>query len=756
MSRYLTAEKLGLLALISLYAESVVPTAATMPILSFIASVLPEFKGTVAGAQPFRNRSTVAASIVEIRRATVTHASGIPGRTVWDLFLKKLWKVDSLDALHIFFDSLSILLPRCLGEPERDIDVPGVPESTRIRFSKTSPLGTLIRRARVEFERLQLHDGIALWKNFVRYKEATFSTWRKRNPQIGKDSFDVNLTIGQTKRNNKVRAILYVDLEYGGLEVVDFSTEDVERLLEFQRDQMQSLEKLYRCVAGHLLMRTLVTGVRISGDMRDRLEDLAQAGVTIPSLSHYVKTFYQYALLNLAILQKDYGCLPEAIAAMHETISTARENKDIGCLNWSLSWLYHLGKAHPAEVGDIQRSGGLGTNTEALAFMRSKAKEATMWSLLSTTLLSEARLNVVNGESISIALEIVMKASHLALIKKVSAAAGSELCVHSSVFSRLGINYVAWSLEEIFFQCHARNSAMDEILYTVCKRSSALAFKGRYDQALSALEDIDRDDLRTLKHQQYWMTCVRLLKLQRSLRRNDVNAAEHFLSLLQATPPSDRETTFLIVHIDIELHLRRQNFSKAMHLLDKHARRLHAEEADIHLRIKLMILKAHVYDKAGLVQKGFSIAIRAASLAYRARLLPALWDSIGAVCRVLISVREFDAAARLLKGVMPQVFEVEDCELAAVLLSHLADAHIGIAGRMVAGSTKQKEHMAKASACLEGSFDEYARIDNVNGQCEMLTKKAIILQLSGDMVLANDCAAKYLAIKKNAKEERVT
>lgn len=108
------------------------------------------------------------------------------------------------------------------------------------------------------------------------------------------------------------------------------------------------------------------------------------------------RTFYQYALLNLAILQKDFGCLPEAVAAMYETISTARENKDMACLNWSLSWLYHLGKAHPAEAGDIQKSGVLGTDREALAFMKAKAKEATMWSLLSTTLLSEARLNLVN------------------------------------------------------------------------------------------------------------------------------------------------------------------------------------------------------------------------------------------------------------------------------------------------------------------------------------------------------------------------
>jgi anaphase-promoting complex subunit 5 len=108
------------------------------------------------------------------------------------------------------------------------------------------------------------------------------------------------------------------------------------------------------------------------------------------------RTFYQYALLNLAILQADFGCYSEAVTAMQETISTARENKDMGCLNFSLSWLYHFGKAHPGEMGEVGKNGMLGTEREALAFLRAKAKESGMWSLLSTTLLSEAKLLLTN------------------------------------------------------------------------------------------------------------------------------------------------------------------------------------------------------------------------------------------------------------------------------------------------------------------------------------------------------------------------
>ena len=173
------------------------------------------------------------------------------------------------------------------------------------------------------------------------------------------------------------------------------------------------------------------------------------------------RTFYQYALLNLAILHADFGCYSEAITAMQETISTARENNDMGCLNYSLSWLYHFGKAHPEQIHEVQKKGMLGTDREALAFLKAKAKETSMWTLLSTSLLSEAKLalsNVCNmdlpppsrciqyltnttlqGDGAAQALESILKASHLNVVKNVTNAVGSQMSMQSSVFSRLGM-----------------------------------------------------------------------------------------------------------------------------------------------------------------------------------------------------------------------------------------------------------------------------------------------------------------------------
>ena len=190
-----------------------------------------------------------------------------------------------------------------------------------------------------------------------------------------------------------------------------------------------------------------------------------------------------------------------------------------------------------------------------------------------------------------------------------------------------------------------------------------------------------------------------------------------------------------------------------MDRLEELATKLHDQDADVFQRVKLMVLKARIWDKAGTPQKGFSVALRAASMAYRARILPALWEAIGAISCVLISLREFEAAVKLMESIMPQVLECEDCNLAAHSFSFLADAHMGQAGQADADSLQRKERLTKALEYIDRSFDEFSSVEDIKGQCEMMAKKATIMHLNGDPVLANDCAAKYLDIKKAAKEQ---
>ena len=240
MSRYLTPAKIGLLALISLYTESVVPSAATIPILSFIVShILPP-----NSAAPLDKSSPqsyhVPLAIEDFQKATISHVSGRPGRTIWDLLLDNLWKINSLDALNFYFQTLSSLLQEAPEEQRQHVEEGPNSKSNRLRLSRASPMGLFVRRAQLEFTRLQFHDGIALWRNFVAYRAPTLPQWKRRNQAPGHSSFDANLRDEHSNLSDRLTSVIYGEVTDGIKHDVSISSEDVEKLLEHQIDKMQS------------------------------------------------------------------------------------------------------------------------------------------------------------------------------------------------------------------------------------------------------------------------------------------------------------------------------------------------------------------------------------------------------------------------------------------------------------------------------------------------------------------------------------
>ena len=238
MSRYVTPSKIVLLALISLYTESVIPTGASIPVLSFIFShILPVTDASEHGSGP---DCSGAVPIERFQKATITYGSVIPGRTIWDILLKKLWEINTLDALEGFFDSLPSLRQKTREELQRDADA-GVHEDTnRILLSRTSPFGSFVRRMHLEHTRLRFQECVMLWKNFISYRETTFSVWRRRNPTAVRTSFDTNLVEFDLALDHSATDILYGDLGDQTCGDASCSFTDVEYFLEFQIDRMQS------------------------------------------------------------------------------------------------------------------------------------------------------------------------------------------------------------------------------------------------------------------------------------------------------------------------------------------------------------------------------------------------------------------------------------------------------------------------------------------------------------------------------------
>ncbi|KAF9888439.1 Anaphase-promoting complex subunit 5 [Aspergillus nanangensis] len=770
MSRYLTPSKTALLCLISIYTDGVVPNSSAIDVLSFLVSCLSSLKPGSPRSPFDKWENQYSVSITDFEDALSTRPSSIPGRSVWDLFLRKVWSIDSCDALEDFFANVSDMLVKTREEQMRDRDNGLAPEVGCMRLSRCSPLGAFVRRAQLEFTRLQFHDSVKLWKGFVQYRLSTYRAWAKRNPSNEQSIVDINLPMLGLDTSSSLAQVAYGCVGDDAEDESYISTKDVERLLEFQIGELQRL------------------GGRVPEGMKAQLEQIIASGVTLPNLVHYLRfldawragdypmafdnlhryfdytlhsrdrSSYQYALLNLAILQADFGCHGEAVSAMQEAVSIARESHDMNCLNFCMSWLYHFGKAFPDQMRDVQNTGMLGNEKEGLAFLKAKAKETEMWSLLSTTLLSEAKLELQNGESLASSMEHIVRASHLNVTKDLLNSMGPQLLLQTTLFSRIGITHLSWLSSEIFRECYSSRAPFEDYLRSTFRSSQLLAQQGRYKEASARMNEISPEKLRSLKSNQHWTVFSGILKLKRQIYRNENVAADYLISQLQAIQLPDHDVSLMLSFLSIEFMLRQGNYSGALETVETTARSLHQDNFDVHTQVKLLSLKARILERTGQPQRGFSLAMRAASISHRSRFLPGLWESICVLSGVLLSLEEFEAVEEMVESIMPQVLESNDCDLAARAYSLLVDANMGVAGKLWAkgqgpNTPAKKEYMNRALAYLDCAYDQYEEIEDIKGQCEMMAKKATVMHLTGDLVLANDYAAKYLDLQRQGEVE---
>ncbi|KAE8440399.1 hypothetical protein EG329_008161 [Mollisiaceae sp. DMI_Dod_QoI] len=769
MTRFLTPSKIGLLALIELYTDAIVPTSSTLPVLSFILNQLvpATTKTRCKESDPPQTLQFILdLTSYETLLAAHSAASGLPGRSLWDHFLQKLWEIDSLDALHMFFARRVNLLAKTRDEIKKDGEL-GIPPPSEdmIMLSGTSPFGSFVRRSKVEFERLRFSDALVLWVAFTTWREGSRTYWTRRNGGLGRWAGDRALGKGEEEWGTDATEMLEL-VAYGGMSLEDetagsVSTDDMEKLLEFQVEQMQKL------------------GNRVPPEVKDKFQSILGETIMIPSLSHYLnfldawragdyptsfdnlhryfdytmqnrdRLFYQYALLNLAVLQADFGCFDEAVAAMLETVSTARENKDMACLNFALNWLYHFGKAHPDTIKGTDSTNMLGVEHEGLAYLRVKAKETGMWTLWGSSLLSEAKLGMSNGESIATAFENILKSSQLIVERNMKTIMGPQLAMCSSMWARLGISHLSRQYCQIFLSCHARHALFDDTLRFTCRLAHLLTERGRYDEAMEKLDSLDENSLRSWKANQYWLRYRAVIRLKLDLRRNNLDGADQLLSqLLQFTGTDiDSDLAFEINLLHIEYLIRRTDFGAALEKIERMSTRIKEDGDDLNLQVKLLTTKALLQDKCGRPQKGFSVAVRAASIAWRARLIPALWAAMGSIANILTSLSEFQAAAQILIAILPRALEYEHCSLNAQLYTFLIDAFMGMAGQAEAGSIKRKENLTRCLEFIDRAFSEYSSIEDVKGQCEMMAKKATIMRVVGEKILANDYAGAYKLLK---------
>jgi anaphase-promoting complex subunit 5 len=186
------------------------------------------------------------------------------------------------------------------------------------------------------------------------------------------------------------------------------------------------------------------------------------------------------------------------------------------------------------------------------------------------------------------------------------------------------------------------------------------------------------------------------------------------------------------------------DYSAAFTAISKLAQSLREDNADILQRVSVLLMKADLFRKVGKPERGFSVALRAASVAFKARLMPSLWGAVGLLANILNDLGECASARRLLDAVLPQSLENGDNMLSGMLYSHLGDSYIGLADPAVSAETRTRaSNMAKAELYIDRARECFKKSSYLDGECEQLMKKAIVAKLRGDEKLAEDWAQNH-------------
>ena len=439
------------------------------------------------------------------------------------------------------------------------------------------------------------------------------------------------------------------------------------------------------------------------------------------------RLFYQYALMNLAVLQADFGCHQEAVNAMLETVATARENKDNTCLNFALNWLFHFGRAHPSLVEGLEADSLLGTGKESLAYLRVKSKEAGMWTLWGSVLLSEAKLGLSNGESVATAAEQLVRSSQVILEKNMTGLFNSKISLSMSFWERMGQERLSMAEYKTFRHCHTANSTLEDQFKLHCHAARVLANHGRYADGLRLLQGFGNNGLRSWQGSQYVAKYRALIKLQQALCKNNLSGASRFLAQLQCNKEDDLEPEMAVMvdSLQVELLTRRDNLQEAFSTVQRLLTAARDERKDVAVEIRLSVIKALLLGKAGRPLRGFSVAMRAANKCFRARNLGLLWPSLGAVAEMLIALGEYSAAEEILWAVIPRTLEWIRNGVSARLYSCLGDAYMGLAGEEGTGAAR-RVRLTEAVAAVKAARAAAGEVGDARMELDMVTKRYLM------------------------------
>jgi anaphase-promoting complex subunit 5 len=279
MSRYITASKLAQLVLLGVYVRGKVPNDALIAVLAFVSARIHSAATASNGASPPVYRSAPAS--IDDFLQMMKPFDGLPGRTLQATFVDALWAIRTLEDLHDFFREMVDFFKKPYELSDDEDEDTSQEVDNMYLIDGLSPIGMFVRRTYLEFVRLQFDDTAKLWVSFVKFRQPTDAKWNKLPDLRRMDPTFAELGV---LRDSIMPDIIYGRVFDGLHDEQDMSTHEMDRMLEFQLEKLQSTS-MDRSIA----LTHAGYGDRLPDAVREECRSMLQKAAAVPTVIHFIK-----------------------------------------------------------------------------------------------------------------------------------------------------------------------------------------------------------------------------------------------------------------------------------------------------------------------------------------------------------------------------------------------------------------------------------------------------------------------------------
>ncbi|KJR89598.1 uncharacterized protein SPSK_05959 [Sporothrix schenckii 1099-18] len=469
---------------------------------------------------------------------------------------------------------------------------------------------------------------------------------------------------------------------------------------------------------------------------------------------------YNVGPMNKGVIQRDFGEHSNDLLSMLDAVHAGREARDYNSLRFALLWLYMYARVLPRHIRPHQLQGLAGEATDGrqvLPYVRDDADAAQFHGHHALATLLEARVAIGDGRPPLFAKTCLHQASRRIVQHGEATLEGQLTSTRMLFWDRMGHGPLAVVHGRVFMRTRHDSVPFDDAVRVASRLALQYAQSGQFAHAKAVLDQLNPEGLTSLKPQgmvRHVLTYVAALQAVRSHRFDE--AADLLLRRLptagypscaptrvdrQAQGPSqmDPDLAAQVALLRVASLTRRAgdgsdgsdaaasddanrtgtgilggpgddtsgggSLVAARDALDRFEAAYDKGVGDLHVLLQIALARAALYASAGRGLRAVTLLLHTLQACLRRRYHVLLWETVGAVARLLVAEGEFRAARTLLGLALPRSLETGHAETSALLYQSLADACMGLAGTEAGSSPntpaakqagRMKQHMGRA------------------------------------------------------------